>query len=224
MSKDKGSGFLGYDGPVFHFIAKILDLIKLNFLTALCCLPIVTIGAALTAAHYASIKIRRGESYVARNFWKSFKENLKQSTVIWLIIMAWLFLTISALYFFVQNPGGLYDMMQGMMFMIILIVAFIVMWVFPVQARFVNSIRATFANSFRLSLKYFWRTLYMVMMHALPILLLIANMKFLPIVILWGISGPVHLSSGVYDKVFKEIEEFMTNQEESSIKEEEENE
>lgn len=224
MNKDKGTSFLGYDGPVFHFIAKILDLIKLNFLTALCCLPVVTIGAALTAAHYASIKLRRGESYVARNFWKSFKENLKQSTIIWVIIFAWIFLTISALYFFIKNEGGVYDLMQGMMFMIVLSALFIIMWIFPVQARFVNTIGVTFANSFRLSIKYFWRTLYMVLMHALPILLIVANEKLWPIVVLWGISGPVHLSSGVYDKVFKEIEEYMKNQEELSMKEEEENE
>lgn len=64
-----------YDGPLMSGLGKLADLIILNLLTLLFCIPIVTIGASITAAHYVALKIRRGEGYVVKNFWKSFKEN-----------------------------------------------------------------------------------------------------------------------------------------------------
>lgn len=202
-------GFFNYDGPVFEFITKLLDLIKLNFLVLLFSLPIFTVGTALTAAHYVAIKIRRGESYVAKNFWKSFKENFKQSTIIWLFVLIFLLLTFMAQYTFSNSDNNLMMIMKGMIFTISVMAVFVILWVFPVQARFVNSIPMTFINAARLSVKNFWRTIYMIMMHLLPILLLVASMRWAWIVMLYGLSAPIYLSSGMYDKIFKRIEESM---------------
>lgn len=76
------------DSPVMRFLGRLADLMILNLVTLLCCLPVVTIGASLTAMHYVLLKmVRNEESYIVRSFFKSFKENFKQATVIWLIIL-----------------------------------------------------------------------------------------------------------------------------------------
>ena len=74
------------DSPLMIGLNKMADLMILNLLTILCCLPVVTVGASLTAMHYMVIKlIRNEESYVVKGFFRSFKQNLRQGTIIWLL-------------------------------------------------------------------------------------------------------------------------------------------
>ena len=76
------------DNPVIAFLSRLADLIGLNFLFLICCLPVFTIGAAWTALYYVTVKmVRKEESYIWKDFFKSFRENFKQATLIWLINM-----------------------------------------------------------------------------------------------------------------------------------------
>lgn len=77
------------DGPVFRFLGKLADLMILNVVFLICCLPIVTIGASLTALNYVSLKMAEGEEgYIVKSFFKSFRQNFVQSTLMWLITLA----------------------------------------------------------------------------------------------------------------------------------------
>lgn len=78
---------IGYDSPLMSLLGKLADLFFLNVITLLCCLPIITIGASLTACYYTALKIKRDEGHVFRNFWNSFRENLFSSTVLYLIFV-----------------------------------------------------------------------------------------------------------------------------------------
>ena len=54
------------EGPVMGALSDLMTLLKLNLLTLLCCLPVVTAGAALTSLHYCVMKMREGEDgYIA---------------------------------------------------------------------------------------------------------------------------------------------------------------
>ncbi len=93
------------DSPVMRFLGKVADLMILNLVTLVCCIPIVTIGASLTAMHYVLLKmVRDRECYIVRSFFKSFKANFKQATVIWLIIL--LVLVIFAADLRIINASG----------------------------------------------------------------------------------------------------------------------
>ena len=81
-------GLFNYDNPVWRFIGKLGDLIILNILWMITSIPIVTIGASITALYYVTLKLVRDEDgYTIKSFFKSFKENFKQSTIIWLIML-----------------------------------------------------------------------------------------------------------------------------------------
>ena len=78
--------FFNLDSPVMVALTKMADLIIVNLLAFFCCLPIITVGASMTALHYVVLKVVRDEEcYIVKSFFKSFKENFKQATVIWLI-------------------------------------------------------------------------------------------------------------------------------------------
>ena len=66
----------------FKFINRLLDVLFLNFLWIICSLPIVTIGAATCAAFSISLKmVDDEEGYIGKAFFKEFKKNFKQGTL-----------------------------------------------------------------------------------------------------------------------------------------------
>lgn len=77
-------GVFSPDSEFMGFLSKVTDFIILNILCLLLSIPIVTIGAAFTAKNYVAMKIVRGEEPDAvKSFFKSFRENFKQATIIW---------------------------------------------------------------------------------------------------------------------------------------------
>lgn len=124
------------NSPVIAFLNKMTDLILLNVLWLLCCLPVFTAGAATTAAYYVSItSIRCGDGYVIKRFFGSFKKNFRQITPIWLAILVFsLIMTADMLFWYRQgNTFG------KTMFIISGVVAFLfliwILWIFPVFAK-----------------------------------------------------------------------------------------
>ena len=73
----------GSDSILFKVLEKIADFVILNLLWAICCIPVVTIGASTTALYYVMLKmVRNEESHVAKMFFKAFKQNLKQGSIL----------------------------------------------------------------------------------------------------------------------------------------------
>jgi uncharacterized membrane protein YesL len=80
--------FFSVDNPVWRFIRKIGYLWLLNILWVLTSLPVITIGASTTALFYACMKLQGDEGYPTANYFRSFRENFRQATIIWLIYAA----------------------------------------------------------------------------------------------------------------------------------------
>ena len=75
--------FFNMDSPVMNFLGRVADLVWLNILYIICCLPIFTIGAATSALYYVTMKmVADEEGYITKSFFKSFKDNFKQATII----------------------------------------------------------------------------------------------------------------------------------------------
>ena len=72
----------------FSFMSKVADLCILNIICVVCCIPVITAGASITAMYYVTLKmVRNEEAYIVRSFFKSFKQNFKQATIINLIML-----------------------------------------------------------------------------------------------------------------------------------------
>ena len=198
--------WLDYDNPLLNFMSKIVDLAMLNALTLVCCIPIATIGASITAAHYTALKMRRGESYIFQNFVKSFKENLKQSTVIWFIFV--LFFVAEYLAFITLSNGsaGSAMTMQGCILGTSVFGVCFMLWAFPLQSKFVNKIGKTLCNAFVMTFKHLFRTILMLAVFVCPFLL---NIKWLWGLLLFGFSVPIYLSAVIYNKPFEKMEKVV---------------
>lgn len=204
-------GIFKQEGPLMVFLGKVADLVILNALTLLFCIPIVTIGASLTACHYTALKMCRSEGYIARNFWKSFKENFRQSTVIFLILTVFGVFSVLAIWILSANPMGvLGTIVQSFLTMCLILTVIIGVWVYPVQSKFINTVGQTLMKAFIFACRYFFRTIVMVLIAILPIvLLLVFPPQWYSLLLLFGFSFPIYLSAKMYNKVFERIEEAM---------------
>lgn len=199
------------DGPVISFLDRLADLIILNILFFICSIPVITIGASLTALSTMTQKIsRKEEGYIIRGFFKAFKQNFLQATAIWLILMA--LGTIFVLDFLILgNMGGtpLYFVIQVVLILLAVIFLFEYAYVFPVLAKFDNTIKNTMRNALLLAMRYLPRTVALVLMTVLPVILMFYYMPFLLLFFILGgfsilsLSGS-YILKGVFDPLIKE--------------------
>ncbi|MBO7711252.1 MAG: YesL family protein [Lachnospiraceae bacterium] len=177
-------GLFNLEGPLFTALNKLSDLIILNLLFVLCSLPIVTIGASMTALSYVTLKMKEGEEgYVARSFFRSFKQNFKQATIIWIFM-----LLIAVLMFMDFRIMRLYEgtvgtVMRISVYLGALIWGMILVYIFPLLARFENSIRQTVQNAILLAIANAPKTLLMLAVIFVAVFLTLWNAT----TIIWGI-------------------------------------
>lgn len=196
------------DSPLMQGLNKVADLLWLNVLTIICCIPIVTIGASMTAMNYMALKIVRDEEcYITRGFFKSFRENFRQATVIWLVLAAIALLLVFD-YFIMGGSDFKYKEIAQVAIMACgIILLFEIVFVFPVLAKFGNTIVNTMKNALMVSILQFPKTILMVIMYAIPLILFIYVPTVIPFVLFFGMSVPAWCSAKLYNKFFKKLED-----------------
>lgn len=197
-----------YDSPLMQALGKVADLMWLNVLTLICCIPVITAGASLTAMNYMALKIVRNEEcYITRGFFKSFKENFKQATVIWLMLLVAIVVVICDFYVMSLAEFEFGNIMRVAITLVAVFVVLETLYVFPVLAKFENTIWGTIKNSFLLSIMQFPKTILMGILYLLPLALLLVAYQVVPLVFLFGLSVPAWASAHLYNKIFKRLEE-----------------
>lgn len=141
------------DSPVMVFLSKVANLMILNVLTIICCIPIFTAGAAITALYYVTIKMARGDDpYIIKGYFKSFKENFKQATIIWLIMLVILaIIAVDWRVTLVMMTGNSAKIMKTVLFIVSFLLLLTGLYIFPVLSRFDNTVKNTFRNAFLIS-------------------------------------------------------------------------
>ena len=200
------------DNVVTRALSKICDMVFLNVLWVICSIPIVTIGASTTALYTVMLKlVRNEEGYIFRSFFRAFKENFKQSTLIWLIIAAF-----SVVWWVDFRIAGMMGAGVGEVLRIIfLIVAFLLLsvtiYVFPLTARYENKISATLKNSRALRIAKLPYTLLMVAVVVVAVLASLWNtmmlMIALPLWFLFMVSLIAWINSYLLRRVFTVFEQ-----------------
>ncbi len=162
---------ISYDNMFVRILSRLGDAMLLSLLFVVCSVPIFTIGASLTALYYTAMKgITLDGGYVFRYFMKSFKENFKKSTIMWLaFLLAFIVFGVDVWFWYQQfTPGEVTIANVLLVFSIILLslTFFMFLYAFPLQAKFENTIRVQLRNAFLLSVKYFPTTLLITVITA----------------------------------------------------------
>lgn len=158
-------GLFSIDSPLMRFLGRVGDLMILNILFLVTSIPIITLGASLTALHYAVYKmVCCSDTSAARDFFHSFRQNFRQATVLWLLLMLFGFL----LWYDLRSVWGQTGLIQTAVKLMSLVacaaMAMLLLYVFAVLARFDNTVRGTLKNAVGLALRHPGRTVSMFML------------------------------------------------------------
>lgn len=209
--------FFNLDNPVWVFMGKVGDLIILNFLAIICSLPIVTIGASWTAMYFVTVRmVKKEESYVAKDFFRSFKENFKQATIIWLIALVMIAIFVGDILVYMMIPDKIPTIVLGVVCFAAFLVFGTIAYVFPVLARFHNTTKNTIKNAFLLSIANVPYTLLFLIFILISIVLLIYVMPLAPLAVLLGVSAPAYGFSLLLVRAFKKVEPAEISEEETA--------
>lgn len=144
------------DNIVMNFLSKAFDLMFLGILWFVCCLPVVTIGASLSALHRVAAKILDDHgSGIFREFICAFRENFRTATVSWLPLLVSAGLLALNFELCLHMEEGLFrQLWLGLLIFCAVIWAGILSWIFAVIARFRVTVREAFTDAVLFTGKY----------------------------------------------------------------------
>ena len=153
------------DNAFFRFMGKLFDVVALIIVFIIVCIPIVTIGPAVSALYYASVKsIRRDRSYPIKEFFKAFKRDFKQSFIVGLILVlaaAIIYVDIRFVVDYIKND---FTAMRYVYLVIGLVISFISVYIFPLISRFSLKISGLFRLSFYLAIRHLLTTIVSIIL------------------------------------------------------------
>lgn len=163
-----GSYFESGGGGFYHYTEKAFDIIWLSILWILGCLPIITAGASFSALYAASSRSIRGNiGSVMGEYWKSFKRELKQSILVWLIYGGAVTLLLLNMGIIWNTMDGLFRLFMIMLYGVILILVLAAFcYVFPALSRFQMPVSWFVKLSFYMTFRHLPTTIVMVLLFA----------------------------------------------------------
>ncbi|MGI8384030.1 YesL family protein [Robertmurraya sp. P23] len=200
--------FLSMEGPVYRFLTRFVELIVLNGLFLLFCIPIFTIGASTTALYSVTLKmVRNEESGVYSGFVQAFKKNFKQSTSIWILLMfAGLILFLDYLYLEVYE-GNFTLLIILSLFFFTCIYLLLTILIFPYVARFENTIRESVVNALKIAVTNPIQTIPVLIFSIGPVLFIFFSpyifVLALYLSIFLGFSLVAYLNSFLFRNIYE---------------------
>ena len=195
------------DSKFMTVVSRFADLLLLNLVFLLTCLPVFTIGAAVTALYTMCFRLMREEySGLLRSYFSAFKSNFRQATCIWLLLL--LIVCPALFYFYVLFSMDSLLRYFGFLFILIsLLAAMTASYVFPWISQFENTTGQALKNALILSISHLPRTLAIVAINLVPaIVFFISPELFLQVSFLWVAlysAAAAYMNTGLLWHVFK---------------------
>ena len=192
------------NNPFWTFMGKLVDVVVLHFIWIVCSIPIVTFGPATTALYYALLKDTRDEgSHYVRDFFKSFKQNLKQGIIIGLLVLVFGAMLVFSLQFYMrlEMTSLFITIVKALAILVAILYLFILQYVFALLARFDNTVMKTIQNAFVFSIRYIGWTILMIIILIVPVFI-VFWFTFIPLLIP-GYALVVFLDCYILNHIFK---------------------
>lgn len=195
------------DSKLMQLGYKLVQLIEVGLLMLLCCIPVITIGPAVSAMHYVLLHIYRDDiESIGKTFWKSFRENLRQGillTVLYLLAFSALLYTCYLISFDIL-PNN--KTLLAVLVLMAAVASISCVWVFILLSRYRDKTVKVIRNSI---IMLFGKPIYSVVLLSLsviPLLAVIFLTQFLPLVLALGFSGCGYFQTMLYSRVFDMLE------------------
>lgn len=177
------------DSPLMRFMMLITNLIILNILWLLCCIPVVTAGAATVAMHTVLLGYIAGkDDAVVKPFFRAFRENFRTVTPLWLV--NFLIGAVMAAEIFYLSVGDTALWLKVLFGVLLFLYTAATSYLYPLLARYQTTRKAAVFNSFALALRHLLSSVCVVTLNALPVALLVGFPEiFWKTVLIWTLTG-----------------------------------
>ncbi len=195
--------FLQLDSPFMQFLTKVANLIILNVLWLLCCVPVVTVGASTAAMYRVALQLARGtEESVIKPFFKAFRKDFWEATALFVIL-----LLVGG--FVVGNVMAALSwgtFFRVASYILLALFALTATYVFPLLAQFEDGVWRILKNAFIMSLMNLPKSMVAAAVSLIPVIILLtAESLFWNMLVIWlfvGIAAIAYIVSAVLIKVF----------------------
>jgi len=216
-----------FDSPVFQFLEKVANFFIVNTLFMLCSLPIITAGASLTAAFKVMQNMTMdNEQPIAKSFFKAFKGDFKQATVVWLIVLGVVaFLALDLLLVYFNLTGYIALLLYVFLGVCSVVTLGSAVFSFQTIARYDNTLKEHLRNGFFLAVGNLPTTVIVLAVLIIPFFLLFVNpVAFFNSLLFWAVIGMsilFYCATLLIRPIFRRLEEPV---EETEDEEDEESE
>ena len=196
------------DSPLMRFMMLITNLMVLNVLWLIGCIPVITAGASTVAMHSVLLGYINGkEDAVLKPFFRAFRENFRIATPLWLInLLIGAVMVAEILYLSV----GAQLWLKVIFGIVLFIYSAATSYLYPLLARYQTTGKAAAFNSFALSLRHLLSSVCVVTLNALPVVLIVVFAEiFWKSILVWtliGFSLIAYLNLKILLPIFKKYE------------------
>ena len=208
---DKGTGLIraifDTDNFFMQICEKILDLMTVNLLFLLSCLPLVTIGVAKISLYQTLFEIKGNRRVkVIRTYTRIFRENWKQGLKLGLLELALVSISLFDLLLFRTQEALPFQVLKAVCFGIIIFTILISLCVYPLAGKFLMSFRDLLQTSLVIvSLNFPWFFVMMAVIAAILVIIYSSGFVLLlgfSLFAFIGFAGLAYLQLPILEKIF----------------------
>lgn len=198
--------FFSIDNAFFRIMTKVFYICALSLLWLLCCIPIVTIGAANAALNAVMLRmVRDEEGYIIRTYFKAFRENFRQATAVWMIVLVGGIILGGDVYFFVRMGNPVFWAVTAVFIAALVVLALFFMVAFHYLVWFDNPLKRTVANALRTALGYLPYSVALLILFAAMIYGVYASVPLMVVFTFFGAGIYAYISAYLWRRVFDRL-------------------
>ncbi|MDO5336224.1 MAG: YesL family protein [Eubacteriales bacterium] len=184
-------GFLDNDSTFGRLMTRCGIVIGANIMFILFSFPVVTAGASYVALYHVMLKMLRGDGVINpfKQFWIGFKNNFKQATIYWVVLLA-LFIFGYMDVTFCRQMGGVWEYFMYAIYALGIVALIITLLLFPTMAAFADTILHLIRNALFFAVKKPFRLLVILFFNIFPLYLTYTDAQMQPLyAFLWVSFG-----------------------------------
>ena len=203
--------YSGLKNGLIAFLTVTGDLMALNILWFLCCLPIITIGPSTNALFTVTLKLAEGQAVpVLRTFFKAFKDNFKQSLVVGVFSVFVIFTLYADVNYILAIEGTLQKIYIVVACIVLALLLTTITYLNALIAKYNNTLKGHIINTLKLAFVSPIQTILMWVIMLLPVLMVLFVQPIILLYMGWFfilflVSLPVYVCSIIITGVFKKF-------------------
>ena len=207
----KGSGLIkaafDTDNFLMRFCEKVLDIVTVNLLFVVSCLPIVTIGVAKISLYQTIFEVKRSRRIpVFKIYIRAFKQNLKLGFQLGLLELGIFLISVLDLSLFWSQTGVAFQLIKAISLGILIFLTLVMLASYPIAARYQLTWKEVLQKGLLLvSFNFVWFFLMLAIILLIMMLLYLSGFTLVlggSAFLLFGFGLLAFCQAGLMEKLF----------------------